>query len=225
MEFEEFNYYGLYRTPLKQAMRRPTHDPPDIDITGIIEHPIHTEFFEHIKDRIPDQVLRCEFLDLWSDRMALKEYHHWVLCGRAAISCGDGEREKFYEDLVNTILVDFFVVWDEYKVKHEKVFGRKLGRHPSERYKNKTFRFRHENGVPVNFQVIRLDASWSQSFSSRPSSTHILSDGSRTSDTNNQHPSQIDSDRASNHCASNSDTNIPATSPRSKSSKNCCAIL
>ena len=68
-------------------------------------------------------MFRFDFLDLWSEYMALSEYHNWVFdSGRAAIFCGDREKEKFSEDLINAIFVNLFVLFDV--LKYEKVFGR-----------------------------------------------------------------------------------------------------
>lgn len=78
----------------------------DIDIIGLFDQEDIVNFMGHIADEIPDPVLRCGFLDLMGETCALEQYTYWAFdCGRAAISCSDKERERFYEDLLNAALI------------------------------------------------------------------------------------------------------------------------
>ena len=66
-----------------------------------------------LKKRIPNLNHRAKYLDLYMERVALREDHHRAHdAKRAAYVCGDLEREEFYDSLRKSLNVelDFIII-------------------------------------------------------------------------------------------------------------------
>lgn len=149
MAFEETNPYGLYRTPLAETMTRPLSEPPDIDVVGIWETPEMVEAMKQIEKAISDPGQRCDLLDLWGEKEALREHRSWAAdAGRVAVTSGLQEKEDYYENLINEIRVDLFDVYDEFNVKEVEIFRRPVDDPLPPELSNERFRYRDEDAEP-----------------------------------------------------------------------------
>lgn len=107
------NDHGNHRTPIDQATRTPVLEPPEVDLIGIVERPEWQEFLRDVEKRIPNPVIRDEFMNKRGERLALECL--WAFDARRAAShSGNVEKEVFYEDRVNTSRKAFDAALDNY---------------------------------------------------------------------------------------------------------------
>ena len=120
----KYSPYGIYRTPIAQALQRPVYEAPDFDMVGTWDDQESVEAMEVMKTVIPNPTLRCEYLDLVMEGDALEEYRNWAgeVAAEAALR-GDRERGRFYGGLCRALKVDGEAVDAEYEVKCTEVFG------------------------------------------------------------------------------------------------------
>lgn len=87
-----------------QKMKRPVWEPPGIEITGLFDNEDGIEVIENLKIHFPDPTLRCEYLDLWMECEALREYTDWICdAANAAVTCDALHRQQFYAGLLNAL--------------------------------------------------------------------------------------------------------------------------
>lgn len=95
-------------------MARPVWEPPALEILDAFETKNWERKDEEYVKILPDIGIRTQFLDSTSQYMVLGRYFNWVKeTGKAAIACGDEEREAFYEGLLKELKIKFDTVTEE----------------------------------------------------------------------------------------------------------------
>lgn len=69
--------YSTGPQPLKRCGGQ-SPEPPDIDLIGIYERPEWQDFLKDIEKKIPDPVIRDEYMNTRGERLALECYILWT---------------------------------------------------------------------------------------------------------------------------------------------------
>lgn len=101
--------YGLPIDPshVISSLSRPVYEPPALEVLDMFESKEWEDEIEAWEKSIPDVEVRTRYVDLMMELATGVRYGEWVVStGKEAIERGDGEREGFYEGLLENLKVE-----------------------------------------------------------------------------------------------------------------------
>ena len=123
-----------------------------MEVVENFDLPRNIEAWKHIKKILPGPGLRCDYLDLYGESMAIWVYVNWVPdAGRVDVLSGLRGKKTFYTDMYNELRLDVLDVYDEYKAKMEEISGRRNYSPVSPGSRVKLFAFRDSSGEPFQW--------------------------------------------------------------------------
>lgn len=101
--------YGLPINPSQviSSLSRPVYEPPALEVLDMFESKEWEDEIEAWEKSIPDIEVRTRYVDLMMELATAVRYGEWVVqTGKKAIAMEDGEREIYYEGLLEALKVE-----------------------------------------------------------------------------------------------------------------------